>query len=115
MGGDMKIINFHFHVHMPHLLHFHHHDDKKHAKHAPPKGCLAVLVGQGSQQQRFVIPLVYFNHPLFIHLLQEAEQEYGFQQKGLLTIPCPVDDFRTVQDLIHQEQHRHNHAWCFKT
>ncbi|XP_028790707.1 auxin-responsive protein SAUR32-like [Neltuma alba] len=111
MGADMKIVNFH--VHMPHLLHFHHHD-KKHARHTP-KGCLAVLVGQGAQQQRFVIPVMYFNHPLFIHLLQEAEQEYGFHQKGLLTIPCPVDDFRTVQDLIHQEEQHHHHAWCFKT
>ncbi|KAF5464516.1 hypothetical protein F2P56_014589 [Juglans regia] len=59
-----------------------------------PKGCLAIKVGQGEKQQRFVVPVMYFNHPLFMQLLKEAEEEYGFDQKGTITIPCHVEEFR---------------------
>lgn len=78
-----------------------------------PKGCLAIKVGsQGEEQQRFVVPVLYFNHPLFMQLLKEAEDEYGFDQKGTITIPCDVAEFRYVQDLIDGERsvnHNHHH------
>lgn len=113
-----------FQLHMPHLGH-----DKEKAG-MPPKGCMVMWVGQeGEEQQRFVVPVVYLNHPLFAKLLEEAEKEYGFDQKGAIVIPCGVDHFRHVQDLIdgeggaagaapaaghsrrhndqHQNQHRH--------
>lgn len=68
-----------------------------------PKGCLAILVGQeGEEQQKFVIPVIYINHPLFMQLLKEAEEEYGFDQKGPITLPCHVEEFRTVQGMIDQ-------------
>ncbi|KAK7834618.1 auxin-responsive protein saur32 [Quercus suber] len=81
-----------------------------------PKGCLAVMVGQGEEQQRFVIPVIYINHPLFMQLLKEAEKEFGFDQKGPITIPCHVEEFRTVQGMIDKEQsvHHHHHVWCFR-
>ncbi|KAK8476183.1 hypothetical protein V6N13_046789 [Hibiscus sabdariffa] len=47
-----------------------------------PKRCVAVMVGQGEEQRRFVIPVVYINHPLFMQLLKVTEEEYGFDQKG---------------------------------
>ncbi|XP_074263444.1 auxin-responsive protein SAUR32 [Silene latifolia] len=77
-----------------------------------PKGCLAIKVGQTiEEQQRFVVPVVYFNHPLFMKLLKEAEEEYGFDQKGTITIPCHVEDFRYVQGLIDQEKSfNHGHG-----
>uniref|UniRef100_A0A7N0SXQ6 Small auxin up regulated protein n=1 Tax=Kalanchoe fedtschenkoi TaxID=63787 RepID=A0A7N0SXQ6_KALFE len=105
---------------MPHL-HLRHHDhrDKKFGEgHKDvPKGCLAVRVGRGEEEQRFVIPVMYLNHPLFKELLKEAEEEYGFHQKGLITIPCPVEEFRTVNAMIDQDNssHHHNHlGWCFR-
>ncbi|XP_020236776.1 auxin-responsive protein SAUR32 [Cajanus cajan] len=102
-----------FHLHIP-QLHFHHHHEKKDMKDVP-KGCLAILVGQGEEQQRFVIPVMYMNHPLFMQLLKEAEDEYGFDQKGPITIPCYVEQFRTVQGIIDREKClHHHHAWCFK-
>lgn len=83
-----------------------------------PKGCLAIKVGsQGEEQQRFVVPVLYFNHPLFMQLLKEAEDEYGFDQKGTITIPCHVEQFRYVQALIDGEKsvyngniHHHRHS-----
>ncbi|XP_019200244.1 PREDICTED: auxin-responsive protein SAUR32-like [Ipomoea nil] len=110
-------------------------DREIHHQEAPPpqqipKGYVAVMVGTGGaggeeqqqQQRRFVIPVTYLNHPLFLRLLKEAEEEYGFRHDGPLNIPCPVDEFRRVQGMIDKEtarRHHHhhrggNHSWCFK-
>nr|AGQ56867.1 SAUR family protein 22 [Morus alba] len=115
-----------FHLQIPHI-HLHHHDQKKDHHHHQelkdiPKGCLAVMVGsQGEEPQRFVIPVIYINHPLFMQLLKEAEEEYGFDQKGPITIPCHVEEFRTVQGIIdkensihHHHHHHHHHNRCFR-
>lgn len=69
-----------------------------------PKGFVAVYVGDAQEEQtRFVIPIFYFNHPLFLHLLEETEHVYGFNQKGVFTIPCQVSDFEYLQWLIDRE------------
>ncbi|KAK8493047.1 hypothetical protein V6N13_046189 [Hibiscus sabdariffa] len=78
-SGDKSFRSFH--LHLPHLLHQHHPHEKKQFRDVP-KGCLAIKVGsEGEEQQRFVVPVMYFNHPLFMQLLKEAEKEYGFDQK----------------------------------
>ncbi|KAK7338110.1 hypothetical protein VNO77_18709 [Canavalia gladiata] len=69
-----------------------------------PKGRLAIKVGQGKEQQRITVPVNYLNHPLFVQLLKEAEEEYGFSHKGTITIPCHVAEFNNVQHLIHCER-----------
>lgn len=105
------------HLHMPHI-HFHHHNGGG-GRRSIPKGCLAVTVGQGAEQQRFVIPVGYVNHPLFTQLLKEAEEEYGFDQQGPINIPCHVEEFCHVRGLIDKEttshhHHNHHHFLCFK-
>ncbi|KAK6919923.1 Small auxin-up RNA [Dillenia turbinata] len=98
-SGEKTLLNFHLHR-LPHIHHHHnHYHGKKQVIRDIPKGCLAIKVGQGEQQQRFVVPVMYFNHPLFIQLLKEAEEEYGFEQKGTITIPCQVEEFRYVLGL----------------
>ncbi|KAL7156509.1 hypothetical protein ABFS83_02G015000 [Erythranthe nasuta] len=58
-----------------------------------PKGHLAVYVGQ-NEKKRFVIPLLYLNHPSFQELLCQAEEEFGFHHPmGGLTIPCSEELF----------------------
>ncbi|KAH0665829.1 hypothetical protein KY285_027035 [Solanum tuberosum] len=119
--GHNHHLNFHFHV--PHIhFHLHHHHHHHHGKRELkdiPKGCLAITVGQGEEQQRFVIPVIYINHPLFMQLLKEAEEEYGFDHNGPINIPCHIEEFRHVQGIIDKEttsqhQHTHNNPWCFK-
>ncbi|XP_044501854.1 auxin-responsive protein SAUR36-like [Mangifera indica] len=66
-----------------------------------PKGYLAVYVGQKDGDfHRVLVPVIYFNHPLFGQLLREAEEEYGFNQEGGLTIPCCYSEFEQVQSRI---------------
>ncbi|XP_043709368.1 auxin-responsive protein SAUR21-like [Telopea speciosissima] len=58
-----------------------------------PKGHLAVYVGE-KQKKRFVVPMSYLNQPLFQDLLNQAEEEFGFEYPmGGLTIPCKEDTF----------------------
>ncbi|KAJ8536944.1 hypothetical protein K7X08_035345 [Anisodus acutangulus] len=103
-------LKFHVHVHLPNF-HFHHHDNIEELRDIP-KGCVAVMVGQGEEQQRFVIPVMHINHPLFIQLLKEAEDEVDFHHNGPINIPCHVDDFRYVEDIIDKDNN--HHLWCFK-
>ncbi|XVF79858.1 hypothetical protein PTKIN_Ptkin15bG0023800 [Pterospermum kingtungense] len=66
-----------------------------------PKGHLAVYVGKKDGDfQRVLVPVIYFNHPLFSELLREAEEEYGFSQQGGITIPCRYSEFESVQTRI---------------
>ncbi|KAL1548678.1 auxin-responsive protein SAUR36-like [Salvia divinorum] len=66
-----------------------------------PKGHMAVYVGQKEGDfQRILVPIVYINHPLFGDLLKEAENEFGYNHPGGLTIPCRISEFESVQTRI---------------
>ena len=72
-----------------------------------PKGHLAVYVGHKTGDRdgddefsRVLVPVMYFNHPLFGELLREAEEEYGYQHPGGITIPCRFSEFEKVQTTI---------------
>ncbi|OAY37295.1 auxin-responsive protein SAUR20 [Manihot esculenta] len=58
-----------------------------------PKGHVAVYVGE-FQWKRFIVPISYLNHPCFQDLLNQAEEEFGFNHPmGAITIPCKEDEF----------------------
>lgn len=57
-----------------------------------PKGYLAVYVGP--ELRRFIIPTSYLSHPVFKVLLEKAEEEFGFDHSGGLTIPCEIETFK---------------------
>ncbi|XP_023006669.1 auxin-responsive protein SAUR36-like [Cucurbita maxima] len=62
-----------------------------------PKGQLAVYVGEsGGEFSRVLVPVVYFKHRLFIELLREAEDEYGFEHKKGITFPCGYSEFERI-------------------
>ncbi|XP_071722459.1 uncharacterized protein [Rutidosis leptorrhynchoides] len=72
----------------------------------PPKGYLAVCVGE--EQKRFVIPTSYLGHVAFQSLLREAEEEFGFEQAGVLRIPCDVSMFESVVNIVEQKKKKKN-------
>ncbi|KAK9108994.1 hypothetical protein Sjap_017054 [Stephania japonica] len=58
-----------------------------------PKGHIAIYVGE-TQKRRFVVPISYLSHPSFQGLLNQAEEEFGFDHPmGGLTIPCNEHTF----------------------
>ncbi|KAK7400954.1 hypothetical protein VNO78_12266 [Psophocarpus tetragonolobus] len=60
-----------------------------------PKGYLAVYVGE--KMKRFVIPISYLICPSFQELLNQAEEEFGYDHPmGGLTIPCSEDVFQNI-------------------
>ena len=63
-----------------------------------PKGYLAVCVGL--ELRRFVIPTEYLGHQAFHILLREAEEEFGFEQTGVLRIPCEVSVFESILKIV---------------
>ncbi|EOA28052.1 hypothetical protein CARUB_v10024230mg [Capsella rubella] len=66
-----------------------------------PKGHLVIYVGQKDGDcHRVLVPIVYFNHPLFGELLKQSEKEYGFRHEGGITIPCLYSDFERVKTRI---------------
>jgi SAUR family protein len=104
----------------PKNLHLHrHHIQHKHEFKGVPKGFMAIKVGLGEEQQRFVVPVLYFNHPLLIQLWKESvEEEYGFDPKGTITIHCHVEEFKSVYNLIDRNKirchkNRRQHVSCF--
>ncbi|KAK9136223.1 hypothetical protein Syun_015553 [Stephania yunnanensis] len=65
-----------------------------------PKGHIAVYVGD-SQKRRFIVPISYLNHPSFQQLLNQAEEEFGFDHPmGGITIPCSEEIFFDVTQMI---------------
>ncbi|XP_008783079.2 auxin-induced protein 6B-like [Phoenix dactylifera] len=73
-----------------------------------PKGYLAVCVGE--EMQRFVIPTEYLGHRAFAVLLREAEEEFGFQQEGVLRIPCEVSVFESILKVV--EKNKEGLCYC---
>lgn len=67
-----------------------------------PKGCVPVLVGF-KEMERFVVHTKLFKHPRITALLDMAAQEFGYEQKGILRIPCDVEHFRQVLEVISME------------
>ncbi|CAN8268363.1 unnamed protein product [Cochlearia groenlandica] len=63
-----------------------------------PEGNLAVYVGP--ELSRFIIPTNFLSHSLFKVLLEKAEEEYGFDHSGAITIPCEVETFKFLLKCI---------------
>ena len=54
----------------------------------------------GEEMERFVVNAELLNHPVFIGLLNKSAQEYGYEQKGVLHIPCCVLVFERVMEAL---------------
>lgn len=67
-----------------------------------PKGYLAVYVGP--ELRRFIIPTSYLSLPAFKVLLEKAEEEFGFDHKGGLTLPCEIETFKYILQCMEHNQ-----------
>ncbi|KAE8775875.1 Auxin-responsive protein SAUR71 [Hordeum vulgare] len=74
---------------------------------AVPAGHVVVCVGGASR--RFVVRAAHLNHPVFLELLRQAEEEYGFRTGacGPVALPCCDEDrFRDVLRRVSSEERR---------
>ncbi|KAK3226570.1 hypothetical protein Dsin_006432 [Dipteronia sinensis] len=60
------------------------------------EGHFVVFAVKGEETERFVIELCLLTSPEFLRLLEEAEEEFGFKQKGALTIPCRPQELHRI-------------------
>ncbi|KAK4753345.1 hypothetical protein SAY87_022143 [Trapa incisa] len=65
---------------------------------AVPAGFVPVYVGE--EMERFVVNAELLNHPVLVGLLEMSAQEYGYEQKGPLKIPCHVLVFERVLEAL---------------
>ena len=60
-----------------------------------PRGCVAVVVGgEEEPEERVVVEVRALAQPCVRALLEMAEREFGYAQKGVLRIPCAAAEFR---------------------
>ena len=60
------------------------------------EGHFAVVAMKGSEKKRFVVKIECLNNPSFLRLLEQAEQEYGFEQAGALVVPCRPQELEKI-------------------
>lgn len=63
-----------------------------------PEGHIPVYVGE--EMERFAVSAELLNHPIFVRLLNKSAQEYGYEQKGVLRIPCHVLVFERLLEAL---------------
>ncbi|XP_047336874.1 auxin-responsive protein SAUR71-like [Impatiens glandulifera] len=63
-----------------------------------PVGHIPLYVGD--EMERFVVSADLLNHPIFVMLLNKSAQEYGYEQIGVLRIPCHVLVFERILEAL---------------
>ncbi|GMI96597.1 SMALL AUXIN UPREGULATED RNA 48 [Hibiscus trionum] len=60
------------------------------------EGYFTVVAVTRKETQRYVIELDNLTNPAFLSLLELAREEYGFQQKGVLCLPCRPQELQDI-------------------
>ncbi|XWS66848.1 hypothetical protein CRYUN_Cryun05aG0236300 [Craigia yunnanensis] len=60
------------------------------------QGHFAVIAVKGGKPKRFILELSYLKNQTFLRLLEQAKEEYGFQQAGALTVPCQPEELQKI-------------------
>lgn len=74
-----------------------------------PRGHMAVYVGEDCK--RYVIKVTLLKNPLFLPLLDEAEEIFGFATGSKLYIPCNEIIFISVLKSVNPTQGRRFQFW----
>ncbi|KAL8211169.1 hypothetical protein R6Q59_013877 [Mikania micrantha] len=63
-----------------------------------PRGHFVVYIGE--TRSRYVVPITWLHNKGFQSLLQQAEEEFGFNHEMGLTIPCREQDFLSLLSVM---------------
>jgi Auxin responsive protein len=78
--------------------------DEHRGKKRVPKGYVPVLVGgdmAGEEEERFLVNIKLLEKPSMAALLEQAAEQFGYQQ-GVLRVLCDVNGFKHTIDLLSQ-------------
>ncbi|XP_025979780.1 auxin-induced protein X10A [Glycine max] len=62
------------------------------------EGYFVVLATKGGESKRFIVGLHYLNDPACMGLRDQAQEEFGFRQKGALAIPCQPQELQKIPE-----------------
>ncbi|KAG6486622.1 auxin-induced protein 15A-like [Zingiber officinale] len=51
---------------------------------------------EGRELQRFIVEVTELGRPEFMRLLERAEEEFGYEQEGVLVVPCCADELQKI-------------------
>ncbi|KAF8704946.1 hypothetical protein HU200_031190 [Digitaria exilis] len=51
---------------------------------------------RGEEREKILVSMEHLKQPCFLELLDLAVQEFGYEQQGVLQIPCTVQAFRSI-------------------
>ncbi|EOY27449.1 SAUR-like auxin-responsive protein family, putative [Theobroma cacao] len=74
--------------------------DKEKEGESVPKGYVPVMVGTGKDSAKFLIHIDIFKNDYFAGLLEIVAEEVGYENPGILRIPCDADCFRNLLNEI---------------
>ena len=77
------------------------------------EGFFPVFAVKGKETQRFVIELDHLTNPEFLSLLDQAREEYGFQQKGALSLPCRPHELQEILE-HNKEKNAGPESWAIR-
>lgn len=60
------------------------------------EGHFVVRTFDNGEVKRFILKLGYLAHSGFLKLLDQAEEEFGFQQEGVLAVPCGPGELQRI-------------------
>ncbi|OVA06972.1 Auxin-induced protein [Macleaya cordata] len=64
------------------------------------EGHFPVFTTGGESPKKFFVGLSYLKHPAFVKLLKEMEREFGFDQQGVLVVPCQASELQRILSWI---------------
>ncbi|XP_017409424.2 auxin-responsive protein SAUR50 [Vigna angularis] len=70
------------------------------------EGHFVVIAKDNIETKRLVVPLSCLKNARFLRLLEEAAEEYGFDQHGALTIPCRPSELEMLLAQLWKERRR---------
>jgi SAUR family protein len=65
------------------------------------EGYFVVVAMKDGETRRFMIGLEYLRDPIFLRLLDQAREEYGFRHQGTLAVPCGPQE---LQNILHSSR-----------
>ncbi|GAB4859927.1 hypothetical protein Ancab_011406 [Ancistrocladus abbreviatus] len=64
------------------------------------KGYVPVVVGVTEITEKFMVQTRLMKHPSIVSLLELSASEFGYDQQGVIQIPCEPEFFRELIDNI---------------